>query len=370
MQFLGGGIPYGGAGAPFTVTSRNLTPDIATGLPAHIADFATFATVMQTGADYHGVARGGTPMQTLLVMPWTSYRWMSMRDLQAIYSYLTVIPAVSSAVAVDMKTTGPPVPLPTAYTDGDQSTPPPLPPAGDTDPDDVVRGVNVSPLEEVTPPSDAESLTLFGRGSYLVNVVSDCNGCHTNPSTTTATSTKVDTAAYLTGGQEFDTPAALQATFGTVRAVSADLTGKTNGFFNNPVVGFDTFLTLITQGIHAEDPQRGPVAFPMPWQAFSHMQLSDLQAIYTYLNAVAVQYGRTKLVGAADKLIPNPALYCDPKHACASGTCSSSSGPGECLASPCTTANVDDDCAACESCSASSGGTCVAPAANGPPCSY
>jgi hypothetical protein len=150
--------------------------------------------------------------------------------------------------------------------------------------------------------------------------------------------------------------------------VSANLTGKTNGFFNNPVVTFDTFLTLITQGIHAEDPQREPVAFPMPWRAFSMMQLGDLQAIYVYLNEVAVKYGQTHLTGTADKLIPNPALYCDPTHACASGTTCSSGTAGECLAAPCTVAMVDDDCAACESCSA--GGACEAPAASGPPCSY
>ncbi len=370
MMFLAGGVPFGGAGTPFTVLSRNLTPDPTTGLPANLHDVTAFVSAMQTGADYHGVADGGTPTQSLVVMPWASFRWLAPSDIQAIYSYLTVIPPVKNAIAVDTKMTGPPTPLPSAYADGDQTTPPALPPVADQDPDSVLRGAAINPLGGVPPPSDPVDMALFGRGSYLVNALADCGGCHTNPATTSPTSTKVNTAAFLTGGEEFDTPVPLQPMLGTVRAVSADLTGQTNGFFNNPVVTFETFLTLITQGIHAEDPHPARVAFPMPWQVFSQMQLGDLQAIYEYLNRVAVMYGQTRLTGAADKNIPNPALYCDATHACATGTCSSETGPGECLASPCTTATVDDVCTACETCSAATAGTCEPPAAGGPTCSY
>ena len=236
-------------------------------------------------------------------------------------------------------------------------------------PGDILRGLAVNPLSEVKPPTDPSTLALFGRGSYLVNALADCSGCHTNPATTSPTSTKINTAAYLTGGQEFATPAALSPVFGTVRAASADLTGKTNGFFNNPVVTFATFLTLITEGIHAEDPVPTPLAFPMPWQTFNNMQLADLEAIYTYMNAAATQYGATTLTGAADKIIPSPALYCDTTHACAVGTCSSTTVAGECLDSPCATATVTTNCTVCQTCSATTGGTCQVPAA-GPPCSY
>jgi hypothetical protein len=107
----------------------------------------------------------------------------------------------------------------------------------------------------------------------------------------------------------------------------------------------------------------------MPWQTFSNMQLADLEAIYTYMNAVATQYGVTTLNGAADKLIPTPALYCDATHACAVGTCSSTTVAGECLDSPCATATVTTNCNVCQTCSATTGGTCQVPAA-GPSCSY
>jgi mono/diheme cytochrome c family protein len=372
-QFLGGGVEFGGGEAPFTVYSRNLTPDPTTGLPANIHNVTEFVAAIQTGADYHGVASGASPTETLLVMPWTYFRWLSVTDIEAIYAYLTVIPPVVNAVTADTKTAmvaPAPGAVPTTYTDGDQATPPALPPSTDPDPGFVLRGLTINPLKELTPPTDPSELSLFGRGSYLVNAAAACSSCHTNPATTTPISTVNNTAVFLTGGQEFDTPAPLQTTFGTVRSVSANLTGKDNGFFNNPDVTFATFLTLITQGIHAEDPQPAPVAYPMPWQTFRNMQLADLQAIYEYLDVVATQYGTTTLTGAADKIIPNPALYCDSTHACpaGTGTCSSSTAPGECLATACTIATVDTTCAACEQCSAATSGTCEVPAPG--PCSY
>jgi hypothetical protein len=162
-------------------------------------------------------------------------------------------------------------------------------------------------------------------------------------------------AMYLTGGQVFATPPPLQPVVHTVRAASANLLGDLNGFFNNPDVGFSTFLTLITQGIHAEDPHPAPVAWPMPWQTFSHMDLSDLQAIYVYMNTIATTYGQSKLTDAVNKEIPDPALYCDTTNVCPMGTtCSSATASGECLADTCAT---DADCAVCQTCSVS--GSCA-----------
>jgi hypothetical protein len=194
---------------------------------------------------------------------------------------------------------------------------------------------------------DVGQQSLFGRGSYLVNAISDCSGCHTNVDRPTG---QIDTAAYLTGGFVFATPQPIL--MATDQAASANLIGATQGFFNNPAVSFQTFLTTITEGIHAESPTKAPLAFPMPWQSFSHMQISDLQAIYVYMTTVASTYGKT-LTGTADKVIPPPALYCDKTnstvHACPPGTaCSSNTGPGECLSqATCTTVS---DCAACQQC--------------------
>jgi hypothetical protein len=365
--FLAGGTQFGGGGAPFTVTSRNLTPD-PTGLKLTMDQFVQ---VLRTGADFHGVD-GGTPTTQLVVMPWLTFRWMSTFDLQSIYMYLKAIPAAvpSSPIPADVKMGIPaPGPAPTAYTAGDQAVPTPLPPesipAGPDasspvpDPGNVLRGLAINPLAEVAPPSDPTQQSLFGRGAYLVNAAADCSGCHTNVDN--QQTGKINVAAYLTGGQEFDTPPPLQPLLRTVRAASANLQGKTNGFFNQPNVQFNTFLTLITQGIHAEDitPDSGPpahLAFPMPWQVFHNMALSDLQAIYVYMSQVAQQYGSVRLTGAADKLIPAPALYCDLSTPCPGGmTCTSSSMTGgECLRSACS---VDTDCAVCQKCTT---GSCTA----------
>lgn len=366
-KFLAGGTPFGGGGAPFTVISRNLTPDPATGLASNIKSVDAFVNAMQTGADYHGVAAGGSPTKTLVVMPWETFRWMTTADLKAIYAYLKLIPAVANAITDDVKTTGAPGTLPTSYGDGDQASAVALPPAMAPDPGNTLRGLAINPLSEVTPPTLPGQETLFGRGSYLVNAIADCNGCHTNPTTTTPATSKINTAAYLTGGMEFDTPPPLRPMVKTVRAASANLTGEVHGFFNLPGVSFATFLTLITQGVHAEDAVPTPLAFPMPWQTFRNMQLADLEAIYTYMSAVATQYGATTLTGVKDKVIPAPALFCDATHACPVGTCSGATG--ECLVSPCATATVTTDCGTCQTCSMANGGTCQAPGA-GPPCSY
>ncbi|MGH7437006.1 MAG: hypothetical protein ACRENE_15135, partial [Polyangiaceae bacterium] len=270
------------------------------------------------------------------------------------------IPAVSNAVPADtnLVTPAPSLPVePAFYTAGDQVGGTPLPPETAPvpfvdastvvpDPDSVLRGLAVDPLQEVsTSKMDTTTLALFGRGSYLVNAVADCSGCHTNRDGLT-----IDKAAYLNGGQVFAVPPPLWSE-GYVRSASADLIGTTHGFFQ-PGLQFDTFETLVTQGVHAEDPSpRRAVAWPMPWDKFKHMTLNDLEAIFTYMQAVATQYGAS----VPDKRVPDPAVFCSPAQSCSAGsTCSSSSGPGECLSDACSSAA---DCAICQTCSATDGGT-------------
>ena len=386
--YLGGGCATPDAGPPactgltfatpgFTVFARNLTPDPTTGLQLTLAQFIS---AIRTGADYHGVAAGASPTESMLVMPWVTFRWMSLDDLRSVYAYLRAIPAVSNAVPTDSKTAtvAPPTGLPvepSAYTAGDQAAPgTPLPPettptgadssAPVPDPGFILRGLALNPLTQVqTGALDATTLSLFGRGSYIVNAIGDCSGCHTNidnPATGA-----INTAAYLTGGQVFDlgvlgVPPPVQQIFGYTRAASANLIGNTNGFFNKSTVDFATFETLITEGIHSEDPApQRRVAFPMPWSFLKNLTLGDLQSVYTYLNQVATQYGKVTQVGASDKVIPDPAIYCDPTNACPAGwSCSSSNAPGECLHQTCATATVLTDCAICQTCSAATGGSC------------
>src|SRR5258708_398738 len=137
-----------------------------------------------------------------------------------------------------------------------------------------------------------------------------CNDCHTlmpPPGPPAPFNSKT----FLTGGNAFGSAPPYS------EAVTANLVGPTHGFFNNPNVTFSTFLTLITQGYHAEDNADGsmgrPVAVPMPVGAFRNMQLGDLEAIYFYLNQVATSTKmKTLLAGTPDKVLPDPSTFCVP----------------------------------------------------------
>ena len=80
-NYLAGGVFF----APPFVTSANLTPHPASGLPeGHTFD--QFVSLIRTGHD------PDNPSHILQVMPWPVYRNMSERDLRAIYEYLSAIP--------------------------------------------------------------------------------------------------------------------------------------------------------------------------------------------------------------------------------------------------------------------------------------
>src|SRR5580704_13358856 len=71
-KFLAGGQNFG------PVSSRNLTPDPVTGMTLTVDQFVN---ALRTGADYRSAPDGGMPTETLIVMPWTTFRWMSTYDL-------------------------------------------------------------------------------------------------------------------------------------------------------------------------------------------------------------------------------------------------------------------------------------------------
>jgi hypothetical protein len=78
-HYMAGGVPFG----PFV--SANLTPDGA-GKPEGLT-LAQFKMAIRTGHDPR------TPPDDILqVMPWPIYRFMTDRDLNAIYEYLSAIP--------------------------------------------------------------------------------------------------------------------------------------------------------------------------------------------------------------------------------------------------------------------------------------
>jgi hypothetical protein len=346
-DYLAGGVVIP-IGPSMQVVSRNLTPDPATGLK-------------DTVAQYIQATRNGTDTlngnSALIVHPWQYERWASTSDLEAIYAYLRVVPAISNTYAQDMKPAAPGETFPGVYNEGEVVRP--LPPEVDAmdaavpDPGYILRGTAIDPID-VTPPSDPTQAALFGRGSYLVNGIIGCSACHTHPDRDYTSPTQaVNTAGFLAGGSVFAS-GSLAPLVGVVRSMSANLIGQNNGFFR-PGITFATFLATITQGVHADAPvseagTQPPLAWPMPWTEFRHMGLDDLEAIYTYYTWLALNAPTT---GAADVIRQPAARYCSTAANCNAGeSCAASN---ECVGGPCT---LDSDCGACQTCT---GSVCTAP---------
>lgn len=330
--FLSGGRSFT-VGAS-TVYARNLTSDSTTGMKLSQANFIE---VMRTGKDF--VDNGA-----LLNMPYTTYRWMTTYDLQAIYAYLKAIPAVMNAVTADAKAApGTPTAAPTAYADGDVSRM--LPPDNTVDPIGAVRGLALQALAD--PPNfnlfSDTAKQQFGRGAYLVTLI-NCNNCHTNPSMVGA---KINTANFLSGGRVFLTAAAMQPTLKTVRTMSVDFTGQQHGFD----LSQDDFVKTLTTHTHADETPARPLGSPMP--DYKNLIDDDMIAIYTYLTAIP------RRTGTGDKATQDYARYCAMDSDCnmAGGeTCNLTTK--ECVGKACT---VDGDCDACQTCGPLM--TCLAPLA-------
>lgn len=333
--FMAGGRSFGAA--PNQVYARNLTSNPNTGMKLTEAQFIE---AMRTGKDF-------VDGSLLLNMPYTTYRWMTTYDLQAIYAYLKAIPAVDKAVTADAKTAGTPTPVPTAYADGVTSRN--LPPDNTVDPIGELRGQSLQVLDD--PPnfnlfSDASKRT-FGRGAYLVTLL-NCTNCHTNPATTGG---KINTNMFLSGGHLYPTAAANQATLGTVRVMSANLTGQQNGLDLSQA----DFVATLTTHKHADEVGMRPLGSPMP--DYKNLVDEDMVALYTYLTAVP------RRIGANDKAVQDYARYCTADAMCntaAGEKCNLGAMPtNECVGKACA---VDADCDACQTCTPGTL-TCAAPIA-------
>jgi hypothetical protein len=167
---------------------------------------------------------------------------------------------------------------------------------------------------------------LVGYGSYIVNAVADCNGCHTAgvpPNINYAAGGNpyfnqhqvVDPTVYLSGGMDFGpvgTPTGPNAYAGP-DIISRNLTPNGNGVPEGGM-SFSEFKQIMRQGtdfdhIHPTctpdqitEINNGatPVCIPtspgntvdgnllqvMPWPGFSYMTDYDIEALYEYLSAI------------------------------------------------------------------------------------
>ena len=167
---------------------------------------------------------------------------------------------------------------------------------------------------------------LVGLGSYIVNAVGDCNGCHTSggpPNFNYAAGgnpyfkqpLKVDPTVYLSGGADFGpvgTPTGPNGYPGP-DMIARNLTPNKDGVPEGGM-SLSEFKDILRHGtdfdhIHPtcttdqiKEIEEGllPVCIPtspgntpdgdllqvMPWPTFSHMTDKDIEAIYEYLSAI------------------------------------------------------------------------------------
>ena len=338
--FLAGGVRFDIGPGAFVFT-RNLTPD-ETGLQLTEDQFIE---ALRTGKDFSPDFEGAS----LIVMPWPYFRWMTRGDLSAIYAYLKVIPHIENRVDADVKPRIPPTPFPTHYDEGDVVRR--LPRDTNRAEPNIERGLAIQPLAQPDLGHHHGVRERFGRGSYLVNSISACSACHTNPDRDQVT-LQINTAAYLSGGGIFLPPPPVQVAIHEARAASANLSGITLGFFHEEGSTFERFREVIRSGTHADENPPRPLAWPMPWPRFRDMLDEDLFAVYTYASRVPVR------TGDADKEIPNYARWCAVDGDCRLGeTCYANPATkiNECVGGACAT---DDDCDVCQTCTDS---VCVAP---------
>jgi hypothetical protein len=176
----------------------------------------------------------------------------------------------------------------------------------DIDPNLVRRGFEISPIPSSQLSLSNKSAALVGYGSFLVNAMGDCSGCHTfpqyyhsppgapgdpyegTPSTQSVNGRLVanfNAKHYLAGGQCFGPFMA--------RNLTPDSHGLPEGLTEAEFVR----VMRLGEDVHCE-PNKYPmdsicglgpptaVLQVMPWPTYHSMTDQDLKAIYAYLSAL------------------------------------------------------------------------------------
>jgi hypothetical protein len=175
----------------------------------------------------------------------------------------------------------------------------------------IQTGFNVAASTGIHLTLTHQDPNLVGLGSYIVNVTSDCNLCHSPVLIQTSFSATgnpyllppaysghkmVDPTVYLGGNQNFGPPVPGFANI-ISRNLTPDKTGKPQG---NTL---EQFLQIMKTGIDLDHmhpnctptsdpgtclpfPFNGALLQVMPWPAFQSMTDRQLTAIYTYLSTV------------------------------------------------------------------------------------
>jgi mono/diheme cytochrome c family protein len=229
---LGEGVEFPSEmGLPGRIASRNITPDLETGIGA-------WTDGEKIRAIREGISRDGTMLFPM--MPYERYRSMSDEDVMSLVAYLNTLPPLTHAVErsrVDF-------------------------------PVSVLMKSAPQPTGHVAPPNRSDRLAY---GGYLVNVAG-CAECHTQ-----SENGRPKPNVAFAGGQRFTFPGAF--------VVSANITPdpqtgigrwKEQDFLDK----FQQYREYAEKGA----PHAGPENFTIkPWLEFSQLDASDIREIYTFL---------------------------------------------------------------------------------------
>jgi len=144
---------------------------------------------------------------------------------------------------------------------------------GNTEQSRIRQGLDIAPVPLNFAGKDKD---LVGLGSYLVNGVAGCSGCHTCPEYQPQDdpyhggSGRPNATNYLAGGKHFGPFTSANITPRPGTGLPAGLT-------------LEQFITFIRTG---HDPEHGDLVQVMPWPIYRNMTERDLTAIYTYLTAI------------------------------------------------------------------------------------
>jgi hypothetical protein len=174
-------------------------------------------------------------------------------------------------------------------------------------------GLDIAPVHLTY---DKDNRKLVGLGSYIVNAVSECNGCHSaGPATEYANGHNpymrlgpftppktVNTNTYLGGGRDFGQIGPIVSATVPPHIVSRNLTPDRTGLPEGGAT-FREFHDTIRQGIDHDHlhpncngttittncfppPFNGDLLQVMPWPAYQDWTDRELLAVYEYLKAI------------------------------------------------------------------------------------
>ncbi len=193
------------------------------------------------------------------------------------------------------------------------------------DADRIQQGFAMAPVPLNLMGKSSYQVALVGRGSYLVNAIGDCNGCHTsggppnfnylyghNPYFLHPGPAQANPAEYLAGGANFSTALPFNVGPGLpygnylgpniiARNLTPDLHGLPEG--GKTLAQFRGVLRtgVDMDHIHPTCTSSTPVPTPpncipppvdgsrlqiMPWPVFHQLSDDDIEAVYEYLSAI------------------------------------------------------------------------------------